>query len=243
MNAQALASQVDMSTITEPMVLMPDECIFLASHNRLAIRFDDEPEPVASAPHLWHKLGYGDSPTNRFAGWAVRCGAKFGVDLLLYAKGPQFGHSKYAVVVVPTASGANKRHGGALPLPDGGARWLRQLNGLSKLLLCYVTLPTPAQTRKLEPSSRTHMPLASLVTFPVYLVSFIWYAIVLSLFAPGTPEKTADGSAMRKAQAGTIPKGSLSALPAGSDAVVPQIKGTEVRCVEVGRWNPGKNRE
>ncbi|CAG8539190.1 676_t:CDS:2, partial [Ambispora leptoticha] len=37
-------------------------------------------------------------------GWVVRGGEKFGVDFLLYEKGPIFHHGEYAVVILPVYS-------------------------------------------------------------------------------------------------------------------------------------------
>ncbi|CAI2177223.1 4036_t:CDS:2 [Funneliformis geosporum] len=40
----------------------------------------------------------------RSLGWVVRCGMKFGVDYVLYEKGPVFKHSEYAVIILPIHS-------------------------------------------------------------------------------------------------------------------------------------------
>ncbi|CAG8607397.1 5962_t:CDS:2 [Rhizophagus irregularis] len=43
----------------------------------------------------------------RSLGWVVRCGMKFGVDYVLYEKGPVFKHAEYAVIILPIHTSQN----------------------------------------------------------------------------------------------------------------------------------------
>src|SRR5437667_12477929 len=40
----------------------------------------------------------------RSLGWVVRSGVKFGVDYLLYNRGPAFSHAEFAITVLPSYS-------------------------------------------------------------------------------------------------------------------------------------------
>ncbi|KAG9300607.1 hypothetical protein G9A89_005207 [Geosiphon pyriformis] len=104
----------------------------------------------------------------RSLGWVVRCGSKFGVDYILYEKGPMFNHGEYAVVVLPVYSGSSEdplKIKGKMPSnfplnclssrpPYSGFRqnitsswgWLLSLNRVCSqakktVVLCYVIIP------------------------------------------------------------------------------------------------------
>lgn len=94
----------------------------------------------------------------RSLGWVVREGVKFGVDYLLYYKGPAFSHAEFAVVVVPQYDENDKGGGGE----DGDETtrrkknkittdwwWLHCVNRVQAhvfktLVLAYVDVPTQA---------------------------------------------------------------------------------------------------
>jgi tRNA-splicing endonuclease subunit Sen2 len=79
----------------------------------------------------------------RSLGWVVRSGIKFGVDYLLYQRGPAFAHAQFSVVVVPTYGGRGQ---------DGGGKqknwwWLHAVNRvqsqvLKNLVICFVEVPS-----------------------------------------------------------------------------------------------------
>ena len=91
----------------------------------------------------------------RSLGWVVRPGVKFGVDYLLYNRGPVFAHAEFAAVIIPSYS--HKYY--ALPPAseyDPGRRepksweWLHCVNRVQSqvrksLLLVYVEVPPPDQ--------------------------------------------------------------------------------------------------
>jgi len=79
----------------------------------------------------------------RSLGWVVRSGIKFGVDYLLYQRGPAFAHAQFSVVVVPSYGGRGR---------DGGGKqetwwWLHAVNRvqsqvLKNLVICFVEVPS-----------------------------------------------------------------------------------------------------
>ncbi|RIA96438.1 hypothetical protein C1645_815303 [Glomus cerebriforme] len=80
----------------------------------------------------------------RSLGWVVRCGMKFGVDYVLYEKGPVFKHAEYAVIILPVHISQNSDN-------DVDFRnncmaswsWMMNLNRVcvQSLVLCYVIIP------------------------------------------------------------------------------------------------------
>ncbi|KAM0270611.1 hypothetical protein ACHAQH_009395 [Verticillium albo-atrum] len=83
----------------------------------------------------------------RSLGWVPRPGIKFGMDWMLYAKGPVFDHAEFGVIVMPSYSHAwwrENKH----PMPQKTWHWLhgvvRVLAHVHKsLVLVYVDVPPP----------------------------------------------------------------------------------------------------
>lgn len=74
----------------------------------------------------------------RSLGWVVRSGIKFGVDYLLYQRGPAFAHAQFSVVVVPSGGGRGEKH--------RNWWWLHAVNRvqsqvLKNLVICFVEVP------------------------------------------------------------------------------------------------------
>ena len=99
----------------------------------------------ASDPFL---LSYATYHHFRSLGWVVRPGIKFGVDWLLYLKGPPFTHAEFSVVVVPSFSHEYWRD------KEKGKKWpWHTLHGVNRvqsqvhktLVLCYVEVPPPLE--------------------------------------------------------------------------------------------------
>ncbi|OBT67371.1 hypothetical protein VE03_02978 [Pseudogymnoascus sp. 23342-1-I1] len=89
----------------------------------------------------------------RSLGWCVRGGTKFGVDYLLYNRGPVFSHAEFAVLILPTYSHSYWSRDAAIA-EDVQKRqskkwnWLHcvnRVNGQVKktLVLVYVDVPPP----------------------------------------------------------------------------------------------------
>ena len=90
----------------------------------------------------------------RSLGWVVRSGVKFGVDYLLYNRGPVFSHAEFAVVVVPSYSHTYwtetpQRRDRATIKQTRSWWWLHCVNRVQAqvkktLVVCYVDMPPPA---------------------------------------------------------------------------------------------------
>ncbi|GBB85517.1 hypothetical protein RclHR1_12000009 [Rhizophagus clarus] len=91
----------------------------------------------------------------RSLGWVVRCGMKFGVDYVLYEKGPVFKHAEYAVIILPIHTSQNFDNSQV----DADFRnncmtswsWMMNLNRVcvqvkKSLVLCYVIIPSSTTT-------------------------------------------------------------------------------------------------
>ncbi|CAJ2506555.1 Uu.00g006850.m01.CDS01 [Anthostomella pinea] len=92
----------------------------------------------------------------RSLGWVVRPGIKFGVDWLLYNRGPVFSHAEFAVMVLPAYTHDWWKAEGRRP-PQKSWHWLHSINrvqstALKTLVLVYVDIP-PRCDEELEPAT------------------------------------------------------------------------------------------
>lgn len=83
----------------------------------------------------------------RSLGWVTRPGIKFGVDWMLYNRGPVFSHAEFAVIVLPAYSDPWWKSEGRQP-PRRSWHWLHTINrvqstALKTLVLAYVEIPPP----------------------------------------------------------------------------------------------------
>ncbi|KAI6084127.1 hypothetical protein F4821DRAFT_179411 [Hypoxylon rubiginosum] len=83
----------------------------------------------------------------RSLGWVTRPGIKFGVDWMLYNRGPVFSHAEFAVIVLPAYTDPWWKAEGRQP-PQKSWHWLHTLNrvqttALKTLVLAYVDIPPP----------------------------------------------------------------------------------------------------
>ncbi|ORX60756.1 hypothetical protein BCR36DRAFT_578840 [Piromyces finnis] len=80
----------------------------------------------------------------RSQGWIVKEGLKYGVDYVLYQKGPAFSHSEYAVSIIPVINNQDNQHNYVENMPS-----IHEINCtnrvcnqvLKKLVYCYVVIP------------------------------------------------------------------------------------------------------
>lgn len=92
----------------------------------------------------------------RSLGWVVRSGVKFGVDHLLYNRGPVFAHAEFAVVIIPSYSHpywseTEERRDRAAKKQARSWWWLHCVNRVQAqvkktLVLCYVEVPPPSSS-------------------------------------------------------------------------------------------------
>ncbi|KAI1103485.1 hypothetical protein F4804DRAFT_228842 [Jackrogersella minutella] len=83
----------------------------------------------------------------RSLGWVTRPGIKFGVDWMLYNRGPVFSHAEFAIIVLPAYTDAWWKAEGRQS-PRKSWHWLHTLNrvqttALKTLVLVYVDIPPP----------------------------------------------------------------------------------------------------
>lgn len=76
----------------------------------------------------------------RSMGWVVRSGVKFGVDYLLYNRGPAFSHAEFAVTVLPNYTDGRRKEGKSWWWLHGVNRVQAQVH--KSLILCYVDIPS-----------------------------------------------------------------------------------------------------
>lgn len=91
----------------------------------------------------------------RSLGWVVRSGIKFGVDYLLYNRGPAFSHAEFAVTILPSYSHpywaeTEERKGYVKEKKGRSWWWLHGVNRvqaqvMKTLVVAYVDVPPPAR--------------------------------------------------------------------------------------------------
>lgn len=89
----------------------------------------------------------------RSLGWVVRSGVKFGVDYLLYNRGPVFSHAEFALIILPSYehpywSETEDRRDAVSRKLARSWWWLHCVNRVQaqvkkSLVLCYVDIPPP----------------------------------------------------------------------------------------------------
>lgn len=108
--------------------------------------------PALPAPDSIFLLSYVAYHHFRSLGWVVRAGTKFGVDYLLYNRGPVFSHAEFGIMIMPSYSHAYWQ------TEEGKAArrikeqkdwwWLHCVNRVQSqvkksLVLCYIEVPPP----------------------------------------------------------------------------------------------------
>jgi tRNA-splicing endonuclease subunit Sen2 len=109
----------------------------------------DDPELQPDDDFLLHYAVY---HYFRSLGWVPRAGIKFGVDWLLYTKGPVFDHAQFGLVVIPSYSDQWWKNAGK----SGAQRtwsWLHSIirvlsHVMKSLVLIYVDVPSPPDFEK-----------------------------------------------------------------------------------------------
>lgn len=96
----------------------------------------------------------------RSLGWIVRSGVKFGVDYLLYNRGPVFSHAEFAVVIIPSYdhpywSETEERRDRSARKQARSWWWLHCVNRVQaqvkkSLVVCYVEVPPPSDVANAE---------------------------------------------------------------------------------------------
>ncbi|RSL89050.1 hypothetical protein CEP51_001388 [Fusarium floridanum] len=108
-----------------------------------------EPEDPALQPDDNFLVHYAVYHHFRSLGWVPRGGIKFGVDWLLYTRGPVFDHAEFGLIVIPSYSDPQWKESGKQN-PRKSWQWLhgtvRVLSHVTKsLVLVYVDVPPPSK--------------------------------------------------------------------------------------------------
>lgn len=113
---------------------------------------------VPSEPDDPFMISYAAYHHFRSMGWVVRSGVKFGVDYLLYNRGPAFSHAEFSVIVLPSYSdahweGTHQQKGALEEKSKKSWWWLHGVNRVQAqvhkhLVLCYVDIPAPESVPK-----------------------------------------------------------------------------------------------
>ncbi|KAH8702299.1 hypothetical protein BGW36DRAFT_372547 [Talaromyces proteolyticus] len=92
----------------------------------------------------------------RSLGWVVRSGVKFGVDYLLYNRGPVFAHAEFALLILPSYEdpywkATPERRAQTVKKESRSWWWLHGVNRVQAhvkktLVLCYVDIPPPSES-------------------------------------------------------------------------------------------------
>ncbi|KAI5461599.1 hypothetical protein BGZ63DRAFT_357263 [Mariannaea sp. PMI_226] len=166
--------QKDVIINKEHLQLMPEEAFWLSfglgvlsvidpvtgkafSHRELLTLFRQysyfpprvEPEEPALQPDDDFLVHYAVYHHFRSLGWVPRGGIKFGVDWLLYTRGPVFDHAEFGLIVIPSYSDPLWAKTGKQPAQKNW-QWLhatiRVLSHVTKsLVLVYVDVPSPSK--------------------------------------------------------------------------------------------------
>ncbi|KAL2794154.1 hypothetical protein BJX66DRAFT_351322 [Aspergillus keveii] len=109
----------------------------------------------------------------RSLGWIVRSGVKFGVDYIIYNRGPVFSHAEFAIVVIPSYehpywSETEDRKAECSRKQARSWWWLHCVNRVQAqvkktLVVCYVEIPPPSQELE-HVSSAGSMDIGALLT-------------------------------------------------------------------------------
>jgi tRNA-splicing endonuclease subunit Sen2 len=127
-----------------------------SSHDLLSIfsAYSHIPPTPDISPDDPFLLSYTTYHHYRSLGWVVRPGTKFGVDFLLYNRGPVFSHAEFAVIIMPSYShrywNSPGGRGQRRVQEDWDWWWLHAVNRVQSqvkktLVLAYVEVPSPLE--------------------------------------------------------------------------------------------------
>lgn len=129
----------------------------------------DDPELQPDDNFLIHYATY---HYFRSLGWVPRGGIKFGVDWLLYTRGPAFDHAQFGLVVIPSYSDPWWREAGKSS-PQMTWHWLHSIirvlsHVMKSLVLVYVDVPPPPKFNEaLEKGLTEALKLYRVREFPI----------------------------------------------------------------------------
>ncbi|KAL2863494.1 uncharacterized protein BJX67DRAFT_390622 [Aspergillus lucknowensis] len=150
-------------------VLSPDSLLRLFCHHSYSPPREPSMDLKPDDPFLVSYVVYHHF---RSLGWVVRSGVKFGVDYMIYNRGPVFAHAEFAVVVIPSYdhrywSETEERKAECASKQAHSWWWLHCINRVQAqvkktLVVCYVEIPPPSQD--LQSASASRMDIGALLT-------------------------------------------------------------------------------
>ncbi|BFZ53310.1 radiation sensitive protein rad9 [Savitreella phatthalungensis] len=147
-----LADVLDVLDVYDGDSLLPRDQLLetfdsLATGRSAGIAFSDSPFLIRyAAYHHYRSLG-----------WTPRAGIKFGVDLLLYHRGPVFSHAEFAVKLVPTVHVSGQEADAGRSAPWHWLHTISRVNGQAKKTLVLTYIEVDHRTIDLSKTSTMDM--------------------------------------------------------------------------------------
>ncbi|KAH6641232.1 hypothetical protein F5144DRAFT_125773 [Chaetomium tenue] len=142
-----LAFSIGALKVVDPVTRSPISTENLLSLFRSHSYFTPRTAPSSLRPDDPFLVNYAVYHHFRSLGWVPRHGIKFGVDWIIYQRGPVFDHSEFGIMVMPAFSDA-AWEGHEHEEPKRSWSWLMGVNRvlshvLKSLVLVYVDIPPP----------------------------------------------------------------------------------------------------
>ncbi|KAK1835742.1 putative tRNA-splicing endonuclease subunit tsp-2 [Podospora conica] len=135
-------------SVVDPVTLAPIPTDKLLTLFRAQSHFPPQQPGLSLQPQDAFLINYAVYHHFRSLGWVPRHGIKFGVDWILYQRGPVFDHSEFGIMIMPSFSDKHWKET-KFEAPRRSWSWLMGVNRvlshvLKALVLVYVDVPSPA---------------------------------------------------------------------------------------------------
>lgn len=135
-------------SVVDPVTLAPIPTDKLLTLFRAQSHFPPQQVGLSLQPQDPFLVNYAVYHHFRSLGWVPRHGIKFGVDWILYQRGPVFDHSEFGIMIMPSFSDKHWKET-KFEAPRRSWSWLMGVNRvlshvLKALVLVYVDVPSPA---------------------------------------------------------------------------------------------------
>ena len=135
-------------SVVHPVTLAPIPTDKLLTLFRTQSHFPPQQVGLSLQPQDAFLVNYAVYHHFRSLGWVPRHGIKFGVDWILYQRGPVFDHSEFGIMIMPSFSDKHWKET-KFEAPRRSWSWLMGVNRvlshvLKALVLVYVDVPSPA---------------------------------------------------------------------------------------------------
>ncbi|KAK0754405.1 hypothetical protein B0T18DRAFT_399094 [Schizothecium vesticola] len=143
-----LVFAMEVLSIVDPVTLAPIPTDKLLTLFRAQSHFPPQQVGFSLQPQDAFLVNYAVYHHFRSLGWVPRHGIKFGVDWILYQRGPVFDHSEFGIMIMPSFSDKHWKET-KFEAPRRSWSWLMGVNRvlshvLKALVLVYVDVPSPA---------------------------------------------------------------------------------------------------